>query len=111
MGKKSKAKSESGTKVITTSPKQEAATVKILGLASEYGVTIFKAPRMEDGHLTDGQRAVRKEFPSGDPQKPDVLYSMWANKKDGERVLAVLKPQENALSIKPATAAIRTVKF
>jgi hypothetical protein len=35
---------------------------------------------------------------------------MWANKKNGERVLAVLKAQENALSIKPATAAIRTVK-
>jgi hypothetical protein len=111
MGKKTKAKSENGTIVITTSPKQEAATIKILGLASEYGVTIFKAPKVKDGHLmAEGQRAVRKEFPSGNPQKPDILYSMWANKKNGERVLAVLKAQENALSIKPATAAIRTVK-
>jgi hypothetical protein len=109
MGKVKKLR-ESGTTVITTSPKQEAATVKILGLASEYGVTIFKAPKVENGHLMEGQRAVQKEFPSGDPNKPDIRFAMWANKKDGERVLAVLKPQENALSIKPATAAIRTVK-
>jgi hypothetical protein len=108
--KKAKSKRESGVVVITTSPKQELATVKILGLAPNYKLKIVNAPEVEGEKLvSDGQRAVRKQF--GDPQKPDVAYSMWANTEAGERVLAVLKPAGDALSIKAPNAAIRTVKI
>jgi len=111
MGKNKKAKSESAVIVIKTSPKQDAATVKILDLAPKYGVKIFKAPLVMNGEIkSEGQRAVQKAFPSGDPTRPDIRFSMWANKENGERVLAVLKPEGNALSIKAADAAIRTVK-
>ena len=102
MGKKAKAKkSESGN---GANLKQEFATMQILDLAPMYGVTIVNAPEKKDGTLSDGQRAVQKQFID------EVLFSMWAD-KNGERVLAVLKSQGGALSIKAPSSAIRTIKI
>jgi ABC-type branched-subunit amino acid transport system substrate-binding protein len=101
MGKKVKnAKNVNGNGV---SASRLAATDRIKVLAPQYGITLVNKEGRE-------QVAVMKELVFGG--HPEVRFTMWADNKDGNRVLAVLNSTGDALSVKyPADfGSIRSIK-